>query len=454
MAISNLCVWEVRATGNNDNGGGFVTGSSGTDFSQQDTAQFALTGVASAGAGSVFLTSSAAASMVGNICRVVSGTNFTVGLYQITSVTVGVSVTVDRAITTGVGSGGVINIGGAFASIQTGVSAMTVDTQLCYVRAATYAITSAIATVAVSNVEFAASVIGYGTVRGDNGKVTVTVNSAINGLSIANSGWKFWNFIFQNLGGGLTGASISSTYGGLFNCEIINFPTGITASSTECILVRSSVTGATTAAFNLTGAATTVTCCTSIANTCHGFTIAGVNISLTVCASVNNTGGSSDGFNCTNFATKFFNCLAYNNGRDGVRFSLPYGLNIGTTVLNCILAKNVGYGLNMAVAATLRNTPATQNNAFWSNGIAASNNYVSPASDVLIAGVDPANDPFVNKAGLNFALNATGGAGALLRAAGFIGTLPSLSTTGYEDIGPFQHQDSGGTAGIIRNPEL
>ena len=52
MALSASTVWEVRpATGSDNNGGGFVTGASGTDYSQQGTAQYALTAIASAGAG-------------------------------------------------------------------------------------------------------------------------------------------------------------------------------------------------------------------------------------------------------------------------------------------------------------------------------------------------------------------------------------------------------------------
>ena len=43
MALAAASVVEVRTAGNDTNGGGFVTGASGTDFSQQDAAQCTAT---------------------------------------------------------------------------------------------------------------------------------------------------------------------------------------------------------------------------------------------------------------------------------------------------------------------------------------------------------------------------------------------------------------------------
>lgn len=119
MALSATIVWEVRSAGNANNGGGYKTGSTGTDFSQQNAAQYALTSVTTAGADAVLLHANAADDMVGNVARIVSGTNFTVGYYEIISVVVGVSITLDRTCTTGAGDAGVVNIGGAVPSIGT-----------------------------------------------------------------------------------------------------------------------------------------------------------------------------------------------------------------------------------------------------------------------------------------------------------------------------------------------
>ena len=118
MAIGATCIWEVRTTGSNTNGGGYTSG--GTNYSQQNAAQYALTGVTSAGAGNTVLTASAAADMIGNIGCCVSGTNFTTSeFFEVASVSAGVSITFGTShaaasICTGIGASGVINIGGAF----------------------------------------------------------------------------------------------------------------------------------------------------------------------------------------------------------------------------------------------------------------------------------------------------------------------------------------------------
>lgn len=126
-AIGATAVWEVRAdaAGSNINGGFYTSG--GTDYSQQTAAQYALTGVTSAGAGNTVLSASAATDMVGNGIKVVSGTNFTVSWFEITSVVAGVSITCSTnqagaSISTGVGATGVMNVGGAISLNTSGAS--------------------------------------------------------------------------------------------------------------------------------------------------------------------------------------------------------------------------------------------------------------------------------------------------------------------------------------------
>lgn len=70
-----------------------------------------LTGITTAGAGAILLTASATPSMKGKVVKLISGTNFTVGIYVVSSVVDGVSLTLDRAAATGVGANGVILIG-------------------------------------------------------------------------------------------------------------------------------------------------------------------------------------------------------------------------------------------------------------------------------------------------------------------------------------------------------
>lgn len=116
-ALAAGIVWEIRsdATSANANGGGFKTGATGTDYSTQAAAQYNITTGTSAGAGAVIQHASAAADMVGNVGHLISGTNATAGWYEIISVSVGVSITVNTNCTTGVGASIVFNIGGALS---------------------------------------------------------------------------------------------------------------------------------------------------------------------------------------------------------------------------------------------------------------------------------------------------------------------------------------------------
>jgi hypothetical protein len=51
MALNAAIVWEIRTTGAQTNGGGYKTGATGTNYSQQAAAQWANLAVTSDGAG-------------------------------------------------------------------------------------------------------------------------------------------------------------------------------------------------------------------------------------------------------------------------------------------------------------------------------------------------------------------------------------------------------------------
>ncbi len=122
MAISAGAVWRVRIGGSNTLCSGLfdptVVGA-GTDYTEQDTAQLALTDLASA---TPYTTITSAvggftAAMVGNGIYIASGTGFTAGRYVITGYTSGNSVVLDRACATASASGGVAKVGGAMAKM-------------------------------------------------------------------------------------------------------------------------------------------------------------------------------------------------------------------------------------------------------------------------------------------------------------------------------------------------
>lgn len=170
MAIGATAVWEVRssATAGNVNGGFYTSG--GTDFSQQDAAQFSTTTATTSGAGAVILWAAAASSMVGNGLRIVSGTNFTSGWYEITSVSVGVSVTVDRNCCTGAGSNGVINVGGAMSlnSSDDALWESFVAGNTVWIKNGSYTQGGSISMAAAGGASSPIAIKGYNSTRGDD----------------------------------------------------------------------------------------------------------------------------------------------------------------------------------------------------------------------------------------------------------------------------------------------
>lgn len=257
MTVSASTVWEFRTTAAGvgmTGGGGFVTGATGTDFSQQDAIAFALTGVTSAGAGSVFLSASAAASWVGNICHVISGTNFTAGWFEILSVVVGVSATVGvngagTAITTGVGANGVINIGGALdltGALPDSFFEQVTAGNLAYVKSGAYSLGSAISvasTLCTTTSPF--NLIGYNATRTDEptGANRPSIDCTTFAVAFGQA-QNFRNLIFTGTASTLlaTGTSAdvrnvkatntsttaaraavtSNTVGSFFNCEFVS----------------------------------------------------------------------------------------------------------------------------------------------------------------------------------------------------------------------------------------
>ncbi len=205
MAIAATMVWEIRqgATANNVNGGGFKPGATGTDYSQQNAAQYNLTTATTAAADAIILDASAAAVMVGNIAHVISGTNFTVGWYEIISVVVGVSITVDRNCTTAAGALGVINIGGAMSLnstldddfLESVVAGNTVWVQY---SASSISLGEAVSTLTVDGTATAPIIFeGYNTTRGNDPVLTnrPTIACAANTLTLG-SYYKVSNIIF------------------------------------------------------------------------------------------------------------------------------------------------------------------------------------------------------------------------------------------------------------------
>lgn len=439
MALSASTVFEVRSTASDNNGGGFVTGASGSDFSQQDSAQFALTGIATSGAGAVFLTASAASSMVGNLCQVISGTNFTAGVYQITSVSVGVSVTVDRACCTGVGASGVINIGGAFATPAKALTSMTVAGHIGYVKAtATYNIGTGLSIASNGFDSALIRLIGYTSTRADLGRPTLKATAAITVVT-ANTGCSVENFILDgNTATGTKGVAGSGHNARAVNCWAKNFSsTGIDFAGGSGLIAKCEVSGCAPGGSGAISVGGMAVDCYAHGNTGYGFVTGGGIVIRCVSAS-----NSLAGFALGGFPTGLHNCVAYGNTQDGCTGAHTTGLSSG--FCNNIFVNNGGWGL---VGTMTGVDPCAYNNAFYNNTSGAFQNGTLDSSNVTLTG-----DPFTNAASGDFSLNNTSGAGAACRSVGFPGASPF--GTGYSDIGPVRHQDPAGSAGMLFVPSL
>ena len=429
MAIATLSVFEVRTTGSDNNGGGFVTGSSGTDWSQQNSAQYALTGIATSGAGAVFLSTSAASDMVGNILQVVSGTNFTTGFYQILSVSAGVSVTVDRNICTGIGSSGVINIGGALLTIATALAAASVDGNKIYVKGGTYSISTGLTT-PFHDIFEATRIIGYSTTRGDNGRPIIKATAAVTGFTWGGSMISLENFELDGNSTGTRGAYLNGSYSNLLlNCVIHHWTTeGVKGGGcSELDSCEIHHCAGSNGAVDISAGC--IDSCYSHDNTNTGFYVNSSQISNSV--AYNNTGR---GIHNDGLLNGVISCISASNTSDGIK-----SVYAASFVKNCIIINNGAYGIVCGNVTAIQ-MAAERNNAFYNNTSGNYQNLTAGVGDITLTG-----DPFTNAAGGDFSLNSTAGRGASCRNAGLPGV--TLYGTGYADIGVLRHQDPAGGGG-------
>lgn len=421
------------------------------DYSQQNSARFAYTDLASSGTG---LTVSSAAhpfgkQQVGN-CLVVNGagTHFNLGRYVIVSVS-GTTATVvgPTNITTGAGSSGTGGLGGALASPGIVGGAPRLASNTVFIQSGTYSITSASTNVSGGCIADALSAgggyvgrawEGYQTVRGDLGTAPVLQASGISSATIF--GKTAAGGVIRNIS--INGASLTSVIGWAtsqtvlyWQCRASNCTTGFSMTAAlGNVFIRCTATGCATPWSG--GQVYLCFECEAYGNTGSGFPSTSGNGSIfDRCLSYNNTGASSDGFQ-VNSAGLIINCVAYGNGRNGFTVENENGL----VVINSIAEANSGYGFS--ANGTLRTEASLLNCGGYNNtsgnvdpNLATQPGYFQAASSSF----------FVAPGSNNFALNSTASAGALARAAGTPGPFLAASTTGYLDIGAAQHQDSPAT---------
>lgn len=453
MAVSASAVIEVRSTGATTNGGGFVTGATGTDWSQQDAAQYSVTDAVTAGTTTITsATANFGTDVVGNLLYITGGTGaIAAARYEIISRTNSTTIVVDRSTGLTLGTGATLKIGGALSTIALGLALMTVTGHQMYVKAtATYSISTGLATSAgISNTVSFNRIIGYTTTRGDNGRVTIQTTAGVTAYTDGQGGFHLENFIIDGNATGTAGIALSNQSAYAFNCKVLGFTgTGISMTGSAAGIEQCEVT--TCAAGVISNqVAGLIKHCYIHDNTGPGAEV--INYGTLVQGNIfdTNTGASTDGL-IMNAAYSAGRCniidnVFYNNGRDGIRNTGTYA---GACISGNIFVSNTGFGLNTSAMSPVRTNVLIHHNAYYSNTGGARSGNNAGTGDVTLSG-----DPFTNSASGDFTLNNTASAGAALRAAGFPGTFGA--GTGYRDIGPIQHQDAGGASGgLLRHPGM
>jgi len=355
MALSQEVIFEVRTTGNDNNGGGFTQGASGTDYSHASIQTHSSTALVIGSAGSEDDLSSAADNFasddIGNLIHVTAGSGFTTGFYEVLSVAAGVA-TVDRNVGTADSTSGTGVLGGALLTIQAAHDGVTDGRQRIYVRGGTYSISTAI-TLSNSGAAFwRQRLIGYSTSRGDFGRPIISVTAAVNALTISGQGWRVENFELDGTSTGARGIELTALYCWIESCHVhhfINEGVDYNSSATNNILrdceVNNCVTTSGSAAIQVDGTPHLVIDCYVHDNSATGIRLLATS-TVVRCISESNTGGSSHGFYSDGFGGQFIDCVAYSNGGDGLRMDANYPY-IHSVVQNCILDSNSGYGLNL-----------------------------------------------------------------------------------------------------------
>jgi hypothetical protein len=478
-ALSANTVWEVRPTNGSDtNGGGFVAGASGTDWSQQNSPQYSVTDGVTAGTTTITsATANFGTDVVGNLIYVQGGTGGVVaGWYQISSCTNATTIVVDRLAGLTAGTGVTLHIGGALKTLSQ-LSSVMIGSNKAFCKAEATQTTAATLSftpgaVAPSRTVPYTRLIGYTTSRTDAGMFTVQLitNTGLTAIVLHSGGATVENFTIDcNSLGTSMGIDFEAGHQYAKNCKVSNFTLrGICANGNNNHAVSSEVTGGTsaaTAAIDMNASVgSKVRSCYVHDNACVGVHILQPGVSVQGNLIANNTGASSDGvLQASGGSILIEKNTIYGSGEHGINVSAATG-NEELICRGNILAKNGGYGISFTSGAGVPADPNWDGNAYWNNTSGTRNNMddtstvaingVAPyanALDVAISGSDPTNDPFTAKGSGNFTLNNTAGAGKLLRGTAPQATIPGATGTGHEDFGCFQHQDAGGGG---RRPEV
>jgi len=442
MALSASTVWECRLAGSGSsdtNGGGYVTGSSGTDWSQQDGPKYSLTNGSATTGNATINTVSASADMVGNIAYISGGTGSIVGgWYQIISQVTGTSITVDRSTGLVTGTGVNITIGGALATPGQAAALLTVTSMKAWIKynASAYVLSTSTAGSggpALIPSGISTTIQGYDQSRGDNTGNRPTLQVPSSGVTFGGNTYLFAgqgvarqtfvnliadsNSIANSSGFNLIGAP-----GVAYNCTsknangtgTIGFNNGVplSCSATNCLNGFNQPTSAegcyvSTSVASAVGFTTPVNAIECIATAATGFSCGSSGGSIRRCVA----DSCNIGFNDT-LRTSFIGCIASNCNTG----STPKGFvaTFSTTMINCAV---YNCSTNVSGSPGVNIGPFASGNTLTAIGA----------------------DPYVSQATGDFRPNANNPGGAQIRGV----EIGVFGQTNNVDIGAVQHSDPG-----------
>lgn len=443
MALSSAIVWEVRTTGAITNGGGFKTGASGTDWSQQTSPQYSITDAVTAGTTTITsATANFGTDVVGNVLYIQGGTgSITAGWYEITVRNSSTSITVDRSTGLTTGTGATLKIGGCISTLST-VSPIVVAGNTVYVKNGTYSETLTL-TVSGNATSGPITWSGYNSSRNDqpSGTNRPFIDAASTRTYCISLGTIDAN-IFEyfrvasatgdNINGGTSTTattifrfcktSSSANYGINTIANLILFGCEISLNTKDGVIMQDSAGGASIfgcSFHNNTGRGMlynagllgrddpgTADFCLFYANANFGLNV-GFAFSVRNCTSTANTGATSDGFLFQDSNNRSYpnvmctNNISTANGRFGFRRTSATQGRIGIFDYNCYF-----------------------------------NNTSANLSNITAGPHDTTSDP-------SFASATNLAVGTSMRALGYPGTFPDGVSIGFLDLGAVQRQEAG-----------
>lgn len=240
MAFSTNMIWEIRSQGTANAGGGFLSGASGTDRSQQNAVHSARTDIVIDGSDATKITSAAdpfASDDVGNVVNIVSGTGFTVQRLEILSVASNIA-TCDKSAGTLGSTGGTGDLGGSISTMTDAFFESWAAGNVAYIKQDGTHTTSSSISVAKDGTALSPMLLqGYKTTRGDavgNEANRPTISLGVNLFTFDNF-WRIQDLILTGTASVIIDMDDSGIYSG---CKVTNTSATV-ARSAAALALRS-----------------------------------------------------------------------------------------------------------------------------------------------------------------------------------------------------------------------